>query len=424
MKNLARSYVWWPGIDGQIEILTKGCEGCQRVQNAPPLAPLHPWEWPSSPWQRVHIDFAGPFMDCTFLIAVDAHSKWPEVIKMKSTTSEKTIAVLRTIFARNGLPEQVCSDNGPQFVSMEFKKFMQDNGIKHFTSAPHHPATNGLAERFVQTFKKAIKSMHHEHLPLQHKIDNFLFIYRRTEHSTTGQPPAVLFMQRNLRSQWDLIKLDVRRKVHNKQFQSVYQKPTRFFHIGQEVLVRDYRGDKWQPGIVSSKAGPLMYEIEVGGELWHHHIDQIIEAGRQTDCTSTAGHSQASDVGVYVYPSGTDTETVPDTVEEMYPSGSDTETVSKPAMESPEHEVPLVTTDPEPSSGISVEQPVTLGVKHRYPDSVRKAPQRHTCLPSRNGREAPENRVTLLAPRKGGQASRFPPRPPAAENKRAAGGVR
>ncbi|XP_063775454.1 uncharacterized protein K02A2.6-like, partial [Pseudophryne corroboree] len=288
IKNLARSYVWWPGIDGQIETLTKGCEGCQRVQNAPPLAPLHPWEWPSSPWQRVHIDFAGPFMDCMFLIAVDAHSKWPEVIKMKSTTSEKTIAVLRTIFARNGLPEQVCSDNGPKFVSMEFKKFMQDNGIKHFTSAPHHPATNGLAERFVQTFKKAIKSMHHEHLPLQHKIENFLFIYRRTEHSTTGQPPAVLFMQRNLRSQWDLIKPDVRRKVHNKQFQSVYQKPTRFFHIGQEVLVRDYRGDKWQAGIVSSKSGLLMYVIEVGGELWLRHIDQIIEAGRQTDfsCSS------------------------------------------------------------------------------------------------------------------------------------------
>ncbi|KAJ8351944.1 hypothetical protein SKAU_G00234200 [Synaphobranchus kaupii] len=49
MKSLARSYIWWPGIDKQIEDLTKSCSGCHRVQNAPPQAPLHPWEWPSAP---------------------------------------------------------------------------------------------------------------------------------------------------------------------------------------------------------------------------------------------------------------------------------------------------------------------------------------------------------------------------------------
>lgn len=159
MKSLARSYVWWPGIDKQIEDITKTCPGCQGIQNAPPQAPLHPWEWPSTPWQRVHIDFAGPFMNSMFLIAVDAHSKWPEVVTMKSTSSEKTISVLRTIFARNGLPEQIVSDNGPQYTSEEFQDFMRKNGIKYFKSAPHHPATNGLAERFVQTFKKSIKAM-------------------------------------------------------------------------------------------------------------------------------------------------------------------------------------------------------------------------------------------------------------------------
>lgn len=74
MKNLAHSYMWWPGIDKQIEDLAKACPGCQRNQNSPPLAPLHPWEWPSTPWQRV--EFAGPFKDSMFLITVDAHSKF------------------------------------------------------------------------------------------------------------------------------------------------------------------------------------------------------------------------------------------------------------------------------------------------------------------------------------------------------------
>ncbi|VDI40348.1 Hypothetical predicted protein [Mytilus galloprovincialis] len=105
MKLLARSYVWWPRIDSEIESLAKSCSGCQKHHRNPKQSPLHPWEWPSSPWKRIHIDFAGPFIDHMFLIVIDAHSKWPEVIPMKSTTSTQTIRVLRTIFARAGLPE-------------------------------------------------------------------------------------------------------------------------------------------------------------------------------------------------------------------------------------------------------------------------------------------------------------------------------
>ena len=64
LKALARSYVWWPGIDCDIEKLVKQCFGCQKNQNMPAIAPLHPWEWPSSPWERIHIDFAGPLTEC------------------------------------------------------------------------------------------------------------------------------------------------------------------------------------------------------------------------------------------------------------------------------------------------------------------------------------------------------------------------
>ena len=50
-----------------------------RSKQAPPVAPLQPRIWPSQPWKRIHVDFAGPFMGDSYLIAVDAHSKWPEV---------------------------------------------------------------------------------------------------------------------------------------------------------------------------------------------------------------------------------------------------------------------------------------------------------------------------------------------------------
>ena len=87
-----------------------------------------------------------------FLVVVDAHSRWLEIERMTSTTSEKTIEVLQKLFARYGIPVQLVSDNRSQFTSEEFQQFLKRNGIKHITSAPYHPATNGLAERGVGSF--------------------------------------------------------------------------------------------------------------------------------------------------------------------------------------------------------------------------------------------------------------------------------
>ena len=131
MKSLARSFVWWPNIDSDIEEKVKSCAQCQQHQNVPSKAPLHPWQWPERPWCRLHIDFAGPcFGDRYFLIVVDAHSKWLDVVEARPT-SESTILRLQTMFATHGLPEIVVSDNGPAFMSEIFADFMSQNGIRH-----------------------------------------------------------------------------------------------------------------------------------------------------------------------------------------------------------------------------------------------------------------------------------------------------
>ena len=156
MKALARSYMWWPRMDKAIEEVAKGCTGCQLTQNNPKTAPLYSWELPARPWQRIHINFTGPFLGTMFLIVVDVHFKWPEVIPMTTTTASRTIEELRKLFATHGLPEQLVSDNGPQFIADEFGEFMRSNGIKHIKSALYRPATNGMAERSVQTFKQAL----------------------------------------------------------------------------------------------------------------------------------------------------------------------------------------------------------------------------------------------------------------------------
>ena len=73
---------------------------------------MHPWDWPERPWQRIHLDYAGPFMGKMFLIAVNAHSKWMEVEIVNSATIQATIEHLRASFGRFGVPEVVVTDNG------------------------------------------------------------------------------------------------------------------------------------------------------------------------------------------------------------------------------------------------------------------------------------------------------------------------
>jgi hypothetical protein len=143
MKALARTHVWWPGIDAEIEQMARRCEPCVAQSNDEARVPLHSWEYPRRPWQRLHLDYAGPFLGKMWLIVVDAHSDWPEVIPMQTITSERTIAALRSLFATHGLPEQLVSDNGRQFASEEFQQFCKTNGIKHILVAPYHPSSNG-----------------------------------------------------------------------------------------------------------------------------------------------------------------------------------------------------------------------------------------------------------------------------------------
>ena len=93
MKSIARMYTWWPGMDKEIEELVKSCENCRQIQPSPPRALLQPWSWPSKPWARIYLDYAGPVENKMFLVVV-AHTKWMEVCHVASSTSAATITHL------------------------------------------------------------------------------------------------------------------------------------------------------------------------------------------------------------------------------------------------------------------------------------------------------------------------------------------
>lgn len=97
--------------------MTKTCFPCLKNHQNPPKTSLTSWPISDSPFERVHIDFFGPFHGKMYLIMYDSFSKWIEVFPMTRTTSEATEDCLRHIFARFSLPKTLVSDNGPQFTS-------------------------------------------------------------------------------------------------------------------------------------------------------------------------------------------------------------------------------------------------------------------------------------------------------------------
>ena len=186
MKSLARLHVWWSSLDHDVEQTVRECHACQANRCKSPEKVNNPWIWPTRPWQRIHVDFAGPFNGQMFLLVVDAKSKWIEVFPMSSTTALTTIRALRFLFATHGLPEVIFSDNGPQFVAQEIKNFLKSNGIRHCLSSPYHPASNGEVERAVRTFKESMKTMKVEPGTLADKLARFLLSYRTTPRTATG----------------------------------------------------------------------------------------------------------------------------------------------------------------------------------------------------------------------------------------------
>ena len=115
-----------------------------------------------------------------------------EVKPVTAATSTVTIEHLRSIFATHGLPEMLVTDNGSVFTSEEFRTFTKQNGIRHSTSAPYHPASNGLAERSVQTFKNFMKKCTDG--SIEARVSRFLLQYRVTPQTTTGISPAEMLM--------------------------------------------------------------------------------------------------------------------------------------------------------------------------------------------------------------------------------------
>ncbi|XP_055714234.1 uncharacterized protein K02A2.6-like [Phlebotomus papatasi] len=288
MKSLARSYVFWPHMDSDIENLVKSCSSCAAAAKNPTKCDLSSWPLTSRPWQRVHADYAGPIDGQWFLVLVDAYTKWPEVYMTTTTTSLATISKISDACSRFGFMETIVTDNGTQFTSAEFAEFCRERGITHITTAPFHPQSNGLAERFVDTLKRSLSKLSGIG-NTQTALTKFLMSYRCTPNPNTfnGSSPAELMMSRPLRTTLSLtqpMENDPieRNTAMENQYNKKHGTKSRSFVRGEEVLAKCFRGNHsfWAPGTIIEKRGNVMYNVSIllprgCSRLIRSHVNQL-----------------------------------------------------------------------------------------------------------------------------------------------------
>lgn len=280
MKAFARHYVYWPNLDTDIEKIVKACKECAKTAKAPVKTLLSAWPTPNGPWQRVHADFAGPVNGDMYLVMIDAYSKWPEVFRMTSTTTEATTKVLQDVCARMGAMNTLVTDNGPQFTSAAFDQFTKRNAIDHVRTAPYHPQSNGLAERFVDSLKRALAKSPND---TRNGLREFLTSYRATPNvnAPENKSPAELLMGRRLRTPMaSVLPPEPRSLTKNEKMEDQFNRRhgarRRRFNKGEEVYLQVGPQANWTAGRIKATAGRVMYEVTTGdGKTRRLHANQL-----------------------------------------------------------------------------------------------------------------------------------------------------
>ena len=284
-KQRLRDRFWWPGMDSEVHEMLRDCAHCSTHEGHTKLCrpPLHPIPLPAGPWRKVMIDLIGPLpgppQERYGIVLVDMYSRWPEVAFCGDVTAATVIAFLRSLFAREGAPEELVSDNGPQFRSAELADFLKTVGVRQVFSSPYSPQTCGMVERLNRTVKGAILSAGMMRQPRGPHVQAFLQTYRSTTHPATGVSPFRAMRGREMRTALDVLPLpaalDSQLEAQAHKYQQGYRvkydarragaAPT--WSVGDRVRVRGPRTGTvtGEPAVlIARKTGPVSYRLADG----------------------------------------------------------------------------------------------------------------------------------------------------------------
>jgi len=261
-SDLIKPHFFWPKMDQDISNFVKDCDFCSRAKWSESTAstPFQSMPATERPFKRICIDYAGPFKQSArgntyFLTIVDDFSRFLKLFPVRDCTAATTIRCLQDLFANEGLPEEIMSDNGTHFTSNSMVMFLQENNIKHIKTAPYHPSANGMAERSVRTVKNLIRSDILERLGTDGSWDSNLLkiqaAYNSTPHSITGQSPFSLARGRTCTPSWCPVPTKV---VQTKIPWIIVKNKT------QEKRNRD--------SAASNRKGCILRNFQPGDEVW------------------------------------------------------------------------------------------------------------------------------------------------------------
>ena len=287
-RKRAQQTVWWKGINNDVQNNVESHQHCQIHKPAQRHEPMISTPLPSGPWLKIGADQL-TFEGKEYMVITDYYSRWIEIIYMgHDTTANTTITKFKNVFARWGIPQEVITDNGPQFRS-EFKAFADECGFIATTSSPKYPQSDGAAEKSVSIAK---------HILSQESPMSALMEYRATATTPTGFSPAMLMMGRNIRTALPATSRylepgwppdeSVREHddVHKARNEYYYNKrhgarPLPPLVPGDSVRIKDDTQKQWsEPATVLGDAGaPRSYIVRTsrGGELRRNrrHLSQI-----------------------------------------------------------------------------------------------------------------------------------------------------
>jgi len=202
-------------MGSEIKKFIETCDVGRAYDKRQPKEMLISHEVPERPWAKVGIDL----FSCrshNYLICVDYYSSFREIDLLEDTRSATVIRKLKAQFARHGIPEVCVSDNGPQFISDEFKELSRHWGFAHMTTSPIYPRSNGKVDAAVKSAKAIMKKSR------KARMDPFLALleYRNTPGQGMDSSPVVRLMSRRIRTQVptlpQLLKPVVDHNVHDK----------------------------------------------------------------------------------------------------------------------------------------------------------------------------------------------------------------
>ncbi len=205
-KAKLRETYWWPAMGAAIEDTVRRCTGCQGSDKSRPKQPVPTTSIarPTAPWTKIAIDFTGPFATAptsqqNMMVIIDYYSSWPEVKLTSKHDAPTVVRWLEEVFSRQGYPEEIVSDNGPEFKSRVFTDFCHGAGIYHRRTPVYCPQQNGLVEVFNRSLKHHIQATAGGSASFQRRLDDFLQRFRAERPSISRRSPAELLMERRLR---------------------------------------------------------------------------------------------------------------------------------------------------------------------------------------------------------------------------------